>query len=111
MVIKPRQICAIAEGTEITITDPSTTQGQPTRSIERTTPRSNLKSLLIPFLDSAPIPRKTTATLCVPKAVANGSPNRIRTGNWMKPAPPPETLAKRLARKVRQKRILSLIIS
>ena len=48
----------------------------------------------------APIPKNTTATLWVPKAVPKGRPNKIRSGNWIKPAPPPETLANKVAVKV-----------
>lgn|SRR5574344_266962 len=91
--------------------EPATTEVQPTSIIIKATVLSKEKELLTPFLEIAPIPRKTTATLWVPRAVAKGSPKRINIGNWMKPAPPPETLAKRFATKVTVNKIPCLIIS
>ena len=54
--------------------------GQPIKSIAIATALSMAK-LLDFFLAKAPMPKNTTATLWVPKAVAKGSPIKIKSGN------------------------------
>ncbi len=53
-------------------------------------------TLSLEYLKIAPIPKATLAILWVASAELKGNPKRMIAGNWIRPAPPPESAERKL---------------
>ena len=91
----PREIVAKLSGIISTIFEPKQTPGIPQESIRTVNLVPNV--LCLKCLKPAPNPSATLANLWVARATGNGSPKRIRAGNWINPAPPPEKAERKFA--------------
>src|SRR3569833_1313511 len=94
-VSTPSARVAARSGTCRIVSAPSTTPGSPAPRMISEKRRSRCDSFRCRRV--APSPSATLAILCVASATPKGSPRKMRTGNWIRPAPPPDSAEKKFA--------------
>ena len=94
-VKRPNKRIIGRSGARNTSEAPRITPGSPAARMMRLSRQAKPPSR--PWRKRAPTPRKTLATLWVARATPKLRPRKIRMGNWIRPAPPPERAEKKLA--------------